>query len=193
MKFFFQAKSLLGEMREGHIEATSKDAAVAILQGKGLVPISIKQQEEVSEFMKSLQHIWEGISLREVSVFFRQMATLIGAKVSIIASLRAVADQTENTFLRTIIWNMVDDLEDGMPFSESMAKNPEVFEPLSISMIRAGELSGNLERSITFLADNAEKNYDLNSKIKGALFWKTDEAQRAFPHGEVTQSVPKPS
>jgi len=171
MKFFFQAKSLLGEMREGHIEATSKDAAVAILQGKGLVPISIKQQEEVSEFMKSLQHIWEGISLREVSVFFRQMATLIGAKVSIIASLRAVADQTENTFLRTIIWNMVDDLEDGMPFSESMAKNPEVFEPLSISMIRAGELSGNLERSITFLADNAEKNYDLNSKIKGALFY----------------------
>ena len=171
MKFSFQAKSALGDLREGHIEAITKDAAAAILQSKGLVPISIEQERQVPEFIKDFQHLWEGISLREVAVFFRQMSTLIEAKVAIIYSMRAVADQTENTYLRTIIWEMVNDLEDGMPFSESMAKHTDIFEPLAISMIKAGELSGNLERSFSFLAENAEKNYDLTSKIRGALFY----------------------
>ncbi len=171
MKFSFQAKNTLGDMRQGHIEATSKEAAAVMLQSKGMVPILIEEEKEVPELLKAIQHLWEGISLREVSVFYRQMATLIGAKVSIITSMRAVADQTENIYLRTVIWGMVDDLEDGMPFSEAMAKNPSVFESLAVSMVRAGELSGNLERSIMFLADNAEKNYELNSKIRGALFY----------------------
>ncbi len=171
MKFYFQAKSLVGDLRKGHIEAINRDAAAAMLQAKGFVPISIEQEGKTPELVKDFQHLWEGISLREVSVFFRQMATLIEAKVAIIYSMRAVADQTENVYLRTIIWDMVDDVEDGMTLSEAMSKHPDVFEPLSISMIQAGELSGNLERSISFLADNAEKNYDLTSKIKGALFY----------------------
>jgi type II secretory pathway component PulF len=66
---------------------------------------------------------------------------------------------------------MVSDIEDGLPFSEAMGKHPEVFVSLSVSMIKAGELSGNLQRSILFLADNTEKNYDLSSKIKSALFY----------------------
>ncbi len=171
MKFSFKAKSSLGDLREGRIEATTKEAAATILQSKGMVPILIEEEKAVPEILKAVQHLWEGISLREVSVFYRQMSTLIGAKVSIITSMRAVADQTENIYLRTVIWGMVDDLEDGMPFSEAMAKNPSVFESLAVSMVKAGELSGNLERSIMFLADNAEKNYELNSKIKGALFY----------------------
>ncbi|NTV40940.1 MAG: type II secretion system F family protein [Candidatus Moranbacteria bacterium] len=193
MKFSFRAKSLLGDVREGHVEATSRDAAATMLQGKGLVPISIEQQKEVPNFIKNLQHLWEGINLREVAVFFRQMSTLIEAKVSIISSMRAVADQTENIYLRTVIWDMVDDLEDGMPLSESMAKHSDVFEPLAISMIKAGELSGNLERSISFLADNAEKNYDLNSKIRGALFYPAFVLSAAVIIGFVvfTNVLPK--
>ncbi len=171
MKFFFKAKSLLGDMREGHIEAVSKDAAVAVLQSKGLVPLVVEQEKKVPEIMEDFQRIWEGVNLRETAVFFRQIATLIEAKVSIVSSMRAVAEQTENTYLRTVIWDMVDDVEDGTPLSEAMAKRNDVFEPLAVSMVKAGELSGNLERSIAFLADNAEKNYDLTSKIKSALFY----------------------
>ncbi len=192
MKFSFQAKSALGDLREGHIEATTKDAAATMLQNKGLVPILIEQEKQVPEIIKDIQHLWEGISLREVSVFFRQMSTLIEAKVSIIYSMRAVADQTENVYLRTIIWDMVDDLEDGMPFSESMAKHSDIFEPLAVSMIRAGELSGNLERSFSFLAENSEKNYELNSKIKGALFYPAFVLSAAVIIGFVVSTVVLP-
>ena len=102
-------------------------------------------------------HLWNGVNLRELSIFFRQLATLIEAKVSIVASLSAVGNQTNNQYLKTVIGEMVDDIEDGFPFSEAAQKHPEVFKSLTVSMIKAGELSGNLQRSILFLAENSEK------------------------------------
>jgi len=171
MKFSFQAKNSSGEVITGRIDATNSNAAVAMLQEKGYIPLKIEKQDDVSNTIKDFQRLWEGVSLRELSVFFRQLATLIDAKVSIVSSLQAVGDQTENAFFRIVIDEMLSDIEDGMPFSEAMGKHPEVFENLAVSMVKAGELSGNLQRSVLFLADNTEKNYELNSKIKGALFY----------------------
>ncbi|EKD58516.1 MAG: pilin biogenesis protein [uncultured bacterium] len=171
MKFSFQAKSAEGEIREGRIEATNSEAAVAMLQERGLVPLMLEKQTEVPGILKDLQRAWEGVSLRELSVFYRQLATLIDAKVSIISALRAVGEQSDNLYLNTVIKEMVNDIEDGVTFSESMSKHPEVFATLAVSMVKAGELSGNLQRSVSFLAENSEKNYDLNSKIRGALFY----------------------
>lgn len=171
MKFSFKAKSSSGEIREGRIEAISSEAAVAMLQEKGLVPLMLEKQVEVPSIVKDLQHLWDGVNLRELSIFYRQLATLIEAKVSIISALRAVSEQSDNLYLSTVVKEMVSDIEDGLPFSESMAKHPEVFATLAVSMVKAGELSGNLQRSVSFLAENTEKNYELNAKIRGALFY----------------------
>lgn len=171
MKFSFQAKSSTGEIKEGRIEAISSEAAVAMLQEKGLVPLMLQKDSEVPGFIKDIQHLWDGVNLRELSVFYRQLATLIEAKVSIISALRAVGEQSTNIYLGTVIKEMVSDIEDGLPFSEAMSRHPEVFATLAVSMIKAGELSGNLQRSIVFLADNSEKNNELNSKIRSALFY----------------------
>lgn len=174
------------------MEATNSDAAVAMLQEKGYIPIKIEKQEEVSAMTKDLQHLWEGVNLRELSVFFRQLATLIEAKVSIISSLRAVGDQTENAFFRIVISEMLSDIEDGLPFSEAMSKHPEVFENLAVSMVKAGELSGNLQRSVLFLAENTEKNYELNSKIRGALFYPIFVLSSALIIGFIVFTVVLP-
>jgi len=171
MQFSFRAKNSKGEAQEGQIEANSRDIAISILQGKGLVPLAIEQAEQIPKIIKDLQHLWNGVNLHELSIFFRQLATLIEAKVSIVTSLRAVGEQTSNAYLKIVTREMISDIEDGVPFSETMAKYPDVFQPLAISMIKAGELSGNLQRSILFLAENTEKNYELNSKIKSALFY----------------------
>lgn len=171
MKFIFKAKDPRGDIREGKIDAVSKDAATALLQEKSLIPISIELEAQKSQVLKDLEHLWEGVSLRELSVFYRQLSTLIEAKVSIVAAIDAVSQQMENVYLRTIAGEMMDDIQDGMPFSESMAKHRDVFDSLAINIIKAGEVSGNLQRSMNFLAENTEKNYELNSKIKGALFY----------------------
>ncbi|EKE25766.1 MAG: pilin biogenesis protein [uncultured bacterium] len=171
MKFSFQAKNADGEIKEGKVEATNSDAAVAMLQERGLVPLIMEKEVETLGILKDLQHIWDGVSLRDLSVFYRQLATLIDAKVSIVSALKAVGDQSSNVYLGMVIKEMVNDIEDGVTFSESMSKHPEVFATLAVSMVKAGELSGNLQRSISFLAENAEKNYDLNAKVRGALFY----------------------
>lgn len=171
MKLTFQAKNSTGEIVSGRIDAVDTDSAIRMLQEKNLIPIKVEKQKENSEILKDLSHLWEGVNLKELSVFFRQLAILIEAKVSIVASLKAVGDQTDNKFLKMVTMDMVGDIEDGMPFSEAMGKHPEVFETLAVSMVKAGELSGNLQKSVLFLADNSEKNYELNSKIKSALFY----------------------
>lgn len=171
MKFSFQAKSAEGEIKEGRIEATNSEAAVAMLQERGFVPLMLEKDKEMPGIIKDLQHVWEGVSLRDLSVFYRQLATLIEAKVSIISALRAVGEQSTNVYLSTVLREIVNDIEDGMTFSEAMSKHPETFATLAVSMVKAGELSGNLQRSIVFLADNSEKNYELNAKVRGALFY----------------------
>lgn len=171
MRFSFQAKNITGEVRDGIIEAADKETAISMIQDKGLVLLAIKKEKMGSGIISEIEHLWEGVNLYELSVFFRQIATLIEAKVSLTVSLKTVNDQTDNAYLKTVIKAMTNDIEDGVSFSEAMGKHPEVFKPLAVSMVRAGELSGNLQRSIMYLADNSEKNYELNAKIKGAFFY----------------------
>ena len=171
MKFSYQAKDSAGNLQEGKIEAANSNTAVTMLQEKRLIPLVVEKEKELPAIAKDLMRIWHGVKPRELSVFFRQLSTLMEAKVPIAESLKAVGNQTSNAYLKTVVEEMVNDIEDGSPFSESMQKHPEVFKPLMVNMTKAGELSGNLQRSVFFVAENTEKNYELTSKIKGALFY----------------------
>jgi type II secretory pathway component PulF len=171
MKFVFKAKDASGKIKEGLVEALTQDMAVQILQKNNLVPISLKRDTETLGLVKSFQKIWDRVTPKELLVFFRQLSTLIEAKVPLVSSLYAIGDQTENKYLKIVLKEMGGDIEDGMTFSEALAKHPNVFTPLTINMIKAGEVSGNLQKSVTFIANSIEKNYQLTSKIKGALFY----------------------
>lgn len=171
MKFIFKAKDQEGAVKEGTIEASSEQVAVSVLQKNNLIPLSIEQAKKTSQFIKEIKRIWEGVSQKELAVFFRQLATLIEAKVPITQSLAAIEEQTSNKFLKVVVREMADDIEEGMPFSESLNKHPAVFSPLIASIIRSGEISGNLQQSVSFVAESIEKSYNLNSRIKSALLY----------------------
>ncbi len=171
MKFVFKARDQKGIIKEGIIEAIGEESAIQVLQKNNLIPISIEQGEKTSQFFKDIQRAWEGINQREISIFFRQIATLIEAKVPITQSLMAIKEQTGNKFMQSVINEIADDIQEGMPFSESLAKQSTIFSPLIVNIIRAGEISGNLQQAVTFVADNIEKNYQLNSRIKTAILY----------------------
>lgn len=172
MKFTFKARTESGEIREGIVDAVDNDSAVQILQRNSLIPITLVS-EESAQFSpaKSLGKLWQGVSQKELMVFFRQLSTLIEARVPIVAALTTIADQNQNPYLALLLHEMADDVEDGMPFSDALAKNPDIFSVLTVNMIRAGEVSGALQKSVSFVADNIEKNYQLMSKIKVALYY----------------------
>src|SRR3989338_11278617 len=135
----------------------------------------------------------EGLSKKELMTFFRQLATLIEARVPITAALHTIGEQVENRYLRIIIKEIEDSVGDGMPFSEALEKHPDIFSLLTINMIRAGEVSGSLHKSVGYVAENIEKNYQLASKIKGALYYPVFVLVVAFIIGflVVTFILPK--
>ena len=171
MKFVFKAKTEMGQERSGIVEALSRDAAIQILQNNGLIPFSVQEEGRDIALVRDIAKLWEGVSQKELMVMFRQLATLINARVPMVSALETLADQSPNRYLRMILKEIEDDVEDGASFSESLEKHPAVFEPLVINMLRAGEVSGTLQRAIEVVAENIEKNYQLSSKIKGALFY----------------------
>lgn len=171
MKFAFKAKDQDGGLREGTIEAINQESAVEALQKNGFIPVSIEQEKKIPKFIKDLKRTWEGLTKKELAIFFRQLATLIEAQVPITQSLIAIQEQSSNRFMRVIVKEIADDVQEGMPFSESLSKHGDVFEPLICNVIRAGEVSGNLQQSVSFVAESIEKNYQLTSKIRGALLY----------------------
>ena len=171
MKLVFKAKNNQGQIKEGIVEATDPVAAAAILEQNELVPISIVEEKKSWGIIKDAMKAWEGVSQKELVVFFQQLSTLIGAHVPVVSSLLTIEDQTKNRFFRIILKEMADDIEDGLQFSVAIEKHPDVFAPLTTSMIRSGEASGELQRSIDTISQNIEKNYQLAAKIKGALYY----------------------
>lgn len=188
MIFNFKARDASGKMVAGKIDAMNEDSAVQILQKKNLTPLQLEKEKNLPDVFKSLQKIWEGASQKDLMVFFREFATLIEAKVPVVTALQAIGDQSENAYMRTVIKEVSDSVEDGMPLSESMAKFPDTFSQLTISMMKSGEVSGSLQNSVKFIADNIEKNYRLSSKIKSALFYPLFVAIVALSVGFITVS-----
>jgi type IV pilus assembly protein PilC len=171
MKFIFKAKDQAGNIKEGTVETMSKEEAIAILQKNNFIPMMVYQEEKVPKIIKDIQKIWEGIGEKEKIIFFRQLAILIDAKVPLIPALKAINDQTDNKYLQIVISEVIQDIEGGVTFSESLSKYPDIFSPMMINMIKSGEVSGNLQKTVVYIADSIEKNYRLSSKIKGALFY----------------------
>lgn len=193
MKFAFKAKNQAGELKEGFVDAQSGAVAAQILEKNALVPLSLEEEKKAASLMKAFGRFWQGVKQKELMVFFQQLATLIEARVPIVSSLNTIGDQTENAYLKIIIQELSDNVKDGMPFSEALEKHPDVFTPLTVNMIRAGEVSGALHKSIIFVAGNIEKNYYLTSKIKGALYYPAFVLSVAFIIGflVVTFILPK--
>lgn len=170
MKYRFVAKDARGRKKTGVVESNDSRSATNLLQDKGLVVISLERAGK-NQTLNELSYLWEGVKTSEKVMLFRQLVTLIGAKVPILTSFRVLQEQITNAYLKRILQEIGDDIEDGTPLFESMSRHPKVFSPLMVSMVRSGEVSGHLHKSLSYIADNLEKTYALTSKIRGALMY----------------------
>ena len=112
---------------------------MAVLQRNELFPISVVSENKDGSLKKAVLKYYDRVNSKELVVFFRQLATLIEAKVPLMMSLTSVGEQTSNSYLKRIIREMVHDVEDGSPFSKAMEKHKDIFSELVLSIIKAGE------------------------------------------------------
>jgi type IV pilus assembly protein PilC len=158
-------------MREGSVDASSCEAATKVLQLNELFPIYIEEEKVGEPLIKKILKLFQKVKEKELMLFFKQLSILIEAKVPIITSLEAIKIQNKNLFFQKVVEETIRNVQDGMPLSDALNKNKEVFGNLAINIIKAGEVSGNLKKSIDYVADNIEKNYKLSGKVKAALLY----------------------
>ena len=169
--FAYTGRNTAGKLVKGSLDASSEVAVASRLVSMGLSPVSIVKASESIGLKKeiSIPGFKKKIKQKELAIMSRQMATMIGAGLSLLRSLNILAEQTENTALAKILSKVRDEVETGVSTSDAFAKHAEVFPPLMISMIRAGEAGGFLEGALDSIAVNFEKEVKLKGKIKSAL------------------------
>ena len=104
----------------------------------------------------------------ELSIFTRQLATLVEVGIPITSGLESIQEQTENPFLKEVIGQIIVDVQGGLSLSDAMAKHPATFNQTFVSMIRAAEASGTLQISLNNLATLIEYEEETKNKIKAA-------------------------
>ncbi|VAX36071.1 Type IV fimbrial assembly protein PilC, partial [hydrothermal vent metagenome] len=113
------------------------------------------------------------ISLTQLSVFTRQMYDLVDANVPLLRALRLVSQQTNHPFFKKIIVSMCTSVEQGGSFSGALAQHKNIFSRLYVNMIKAGEMSGNLNVVLDRLSGFIESEQETRSKVNAALFYPT--------------------
>lgn len=168
-QFAFQAKNEEGAIVSGLVESESEAAALALIKDENLTPVSLEQQ---GKGLFSLQFdFFQRVKAKDLVIMSRQLAVMMDATLPLVDALRILIKQTSNPKLQKMIGDIAHDVEGGSRLSLAFAKYPKVFTEFYISIIRSGETSGQLAEVLNYLADQLEKDYDLKSKIRGAMVY----------------------
>ena len=194
MNFKYRARAADGEMVEGYVEASDQRSALDNLRSKGMIVINLNSQGGGSSpsqpkstkssssssgktSLKSLMnldlgHLLSGgkVPLKSLMVFFRQLATMENAGLSLATSIDVIAGGEKNASLRYALQNIKNRLDRGMPLSQAMSQE-KAFSTLIVSLIEAGEEGGLLGQALEQSATLLEKQEQLRSKIRSAMFY----------------------
>lgn len=111
------------------------------------------------------------VPAKDLVIFSRQLSVMISAEVPVVKALKVLVRQTANKNLRTVVANLAADVEGGTKFSAALERYPKVFDDFFVNIVRSGETTGKLDEVLDYLATQQEKDYDLSSKIKGAMIY----------------------
>lgn len=157
-------------MVAGAVDGDTEIAAISRLQEMGYLITSLKRRATQPK-VEDLLSRFRGVKLKDLTVFTRQLATMINAGLTIIASLAILQAQATNQRLREIIGKVRGDVEGGLPLSDALAAHPETFTNLYVHMVRAGETGGALDDVLGRLSGFLEKELALRQKVKSAMVY----------------------
>jgi len=170
MQFNYVVRTKEGETQSGVIDSVTRRVAIETLQSKGFIIFSLQPVSAAPIFARQIKFL-QRVKQKELVAFSRQLSILFSAQVPLLESLHALAKQTENKYFGQIIFEIADDVEGGTIFSKALAQHQKIFSNFFINMVRSGESSGSLDKSLIYLADYLEKNYYLMSRVRGAMIY----------------------
>ena len=157
-----------GQVIKAEIEAQSERAAGKLLIERGLSPVEIRPKTNQDSFLSNIRN---RITTKQKVIFARQLATLVNAGLPLVQSLQTVHEQTTNKLFQSIIAKIINDVESGSTLADSLAKFPNLFDSVYVSLVAAGETSGTLDAALERLSNRQEADAEIVSKIRGALIY----------------------
>lgn len=167
--FTYVAVDNRGKEKRGSIEADNKEKVVDILKNDGLIPVSVKEQGALNKDIDF--SIGKKVKPRDLSVFCRQFVSITQAGVPMKEALQMLSEQTENKWLKRAISEVLLSVEKGNTLADSMRGQSDIFPPMLINMVEAGENSGSLEMAFSRMAVQFEKEAKLKATIRKATIY----------------------
>lgn len=157
------------EIVNGKIGAPNEGAAVDRLRNMNFTVVKIKQSrfDAVERFISNERPVKTG----DLSMFSRQLASMIGAGIPVTRAINTIAMQTKNPSFKKALENIAANVESGMNLTDSFGGYPHIFDELYISLIESGEMGGMLENALLRIAEQLQKDKKLNDSINSATFY----------------------
>ena len=180
--FAYSAVDAQGKTHQGTLEANSAADAAAAIKKKGQFPTNISETTAAASGKAAGKGFSFKFSLgggggtgkvpsKTLTVFTRQLSTLISAGLPLLRSLRTLGKQEKDANLKKIMAGLSESVEGGTTFSEALTQHPKAFNKLYVNMVKAGELGGVLEIVLTRLAEFAEKSQRIKGKVTSAMVY----------------------
>jgi type IV pilus assembly protein PilC len=164
--YVFKAMDLTGAKATGEVEAESKQIVSEQLKSRGLIVLDISDKHTSKQLNLEL---FNKLSATDLAIMTRQLATMVQSGMTILRALYVLEAQTENKQLGDAIVSVRKDVEAGLPLSDALERHPKIFDPLFVSMTRAGETGGMLDEALIRVADQLEKADSLRRQVKSAM------------------------
>ncbi|MBI5254407.1 type II secretion system F family protein [Candidatus Falkowbacteria bacterium] len=164
----YRAKTADNKAIDGLVEAETETIAIGLLKERNYDIVALEQKRNV--FFEKLL-LWQTISKRDLLIFVKQLAVMVESDIPLVVGLKGLVEQTDNKRLKQILIEVSENVEGGMKLSDALEEHPRVFDNFFVNLVRTGESSGRLSEVLNYLADQIEKDYDLNKKIVGAFIY----------------------
>jgi type IV pilus assembly protein PilC len=181
--FYYRARDMNGRAHEGVEVAASEDEVLRMLESSQLVPVFIESRApqaprtygvEIPKQWEQFAGRWKpGVKQASVALFARQLATMISAGLPLVRSLRSISRDHHDRRLRQILDLVSEDVQKGETLSAALAKHPEAFDEVFVSLVHTGEVSGTLDRILEQTATYLERAETLRLKVEAALRYPT--------------------
>ncbi len=158
-----------GKEVKSTVNVESIVAAKQRVKAMGVMLIDIREQKAAGSGTSTLAKFQGTVSVSDLAIMTRQLATLIKAKIQIVEAFQALTDQVENENFRIILSDIKQKVNEGSSLAKALQDHPKVFNSVYINMVEAGEASGTLEIVLLRLADFTEAQVKLRNKIRGAM------------------------
>lgn len=175
--FNYLTKDSDGKRKEGEIRADSLDTAIQKLSANGQMVISLKEADDTFDFLGpfideiqlSIEKAKNRVPLSNIVFFTRQLATMFSAGLTLERAIQSLGAEEKHRKFKKILSTVSENIRKGLNMSESLARHPGVFNTLFVAMVKAGEVSGNLNEILEQLSSYLENLDDTRRKVKSAM------------------------